>query len=436
MTPHTPITISTDERLTPRALRSILLEAGTDDCGVVSIDAPGLDGEREHILRHLPWARTLAAFVVRMNREPIRATARSIANSEFHETGREVNDIARRAVRALESAGVRAIAPPMAFPMEMDDWPGRLWVIAHKVVAEAAGMGVMGLHRVVIHPEFGSAILLGTIVLGAELDSEDGIGKPIDFNPCFECRLCVAACPTGAIKPDGAFDFASCYTHNYREFMSGFADWVETVADAGSTKDYRRRVEDHETVSMWQSLGFGPNYKAAYCVAVCPAGEDVIGPFRKDKARFINEVVRPLQDKEETVYAIKGSDAHGHVAGRFRKKTIKTVSSGLRPTTARGFVEFLPNLFQRGAARGLDATYHFVFTGRESLSVTIRIVDGALTIHDGLVGKPDLRMTADAEAWVAFVRGDKGLLGPLLTRRMRLKGDPRLLLRFGACFPT
>ena len=43
--------------------------------------------------------------------------------------------------------------------------------------------------------------------------------------------------------------------------------------------DYRTKVTASETASMWQSLSFGPNYKAAYCLAVCPAGEDVIGPF-------------------------------------------------------------------------------------------------------------------------------------------------------------
>ena len=30
---------------------------------------------------------------------------------------------------------------------------------------------------------------------------------PLDYNPCFECKLCVAACPVGALKPDGYFDF-------------------------------------------------------------------------------------------------------------------------------------------------------------------------------------------------------------------------------------
>jgi ferredoxin len=33
-----------------------------------------------------------------------------------------------------------------------------------------------------------------------------------------ECRLCVAACPVGAISNEGGFNFLSCYTHNYREY--------------------------------------------------------------------------------------------------------------------------------------------------------------------------------------------------------------------------
>ena len=428
-----PLTIDAGGGLTAEALRRLVLDAGADDCGVVPLNAPGLEDERAHVLKAAPWARSLASYVVRMNRGPLRSPARSVANSEFHAAGRDVDGIGRAAARAFEDAGGRAIAPSMGFPMETDDWPGRMWVVAHKTVAVAAGMGAIGLHRCVIHPRYGSAVLLGTLVTDAEVKTGS---SPLDFNPCFECRLCVAACPTGAIKPDGAFDFASCYTHNYREFMSGFTDWVETVADARSARSYRRRVEDHETVSMWESLGYGPGYKAANCVAVCPAGEDLIGSFRANTKGFVSEVVRPFQDKKEKVYAVKGSDAHEHVAKRFPHKVVRTVGSGLRPVSAKGFVDFLPNLFQRGAAGGLDAVYHFTFTGSESFDATIEIRAGSLRIRDGLVGKPSLRVRADASAWVGFVRGDRRLIGLLLSRRLRLRGDPRLLVRFGACFPT
>ena len=141
----------------------------------------------------------------------------------------------------------------------------------------------------------------------------------------------MAACPVGAIGADGHFDFSACYTHNYREFLGGFGDWVEQVADSKDALDYRRRVSDSETASIWQSLGFGPNYKAAYCMAVCPAGEDVIGPFLDDRKGFLKEVVNPLQEKEETLYVVPGSDAEAHAAKRFPHKRTKPVGNGLRP---------------------------------------------------------------------------------------------------------
>jgi hypothetical protein len=50
------------------------------------------------------------------------------------------------------------------------------------------------------------------------------------------------------------------------------------------------------------SLSFGANYKAAYCLAVCPAGEEeiAIAPFLGDRKRLLEEVVKPLQEKRET----------------------------------------------------------------------------------------------------------------------------------------
>src|SRR3978361_2039432 len=97
----------------------------------------------------------------------------------------------------------------------------------------------------------------------------------------------VGAFPVGAISPNGDFQFSSCMTHNYREFMSGFSDWIEKVADSNDALNYRQKGALSETAAMWQSLAFGPNYKAAYCLAVCPAGDDVIGPFLENKGEFL-----------------------------------------------------------------------------------------------------------------------------------------------------
>src|SRR5207237_4110679 len=134
-------------------LKQLVLDAGADDVGFVEIGRPALDDQRQDILKAFPHTKTLISFVVRMNREAIRTPARSVSNNEFHHSGDEVNDIARSVVRTLEDRGIRAMNPAMGFPMEMHQFPGKIWVVSHKPVAVAAGMGMMVIDRNVIHPK-------------------------------------------------------------------------------------------------------------------------------------------------------------------------------------------------------------------------------------------------------------------------------------------
>jgi Fe-S-cluster-containing hydrogenase component 2 len=421
-----------NESLDAAWLKQLVLKAGADDVGFVEISRPALDDQREDILKAFPGAKTLISFVVRMNREAIRAPARSVSNTEFHHSGDEVNVIARSVVQTLEDRGIRAMNPAMGFPMEMDRFPGKVWVVSHKPVAVAAGLGMMGIHRNVIHEKFGNFILLGTILLDAEVSETS---QPINYNPCLECKLCVAACPVGAISPEGDFNFSACYTHNYREFMGGFTDWVEQVADSKDARDYRSRVSDAESASMWQSLSYGANYKAAYCLAVCPAGEDVIEPFLTDRKAHLKEVVRPLQEKEETIYVTKNSDAEDHVAKRFPHKKIKHVGNTLRPNSIKVFLNGMPNVFQPGKSAGLNATFHFTFTGHEQRQVTVVIQQQKISVKEGYVGQPDLHVTADSQTWIGFLRKEKNVVWALLWRKIRLAGPLKLLVAFGKCFP-
>ncbi|MGM0883657.1 MAG: SCP2 sterol-binding domain-containing protein [Bacillota bacterium] len=412
-------------------IRELCLEAGADDVGVISIERSELDDQRDDILSAFPHAKTMISFVARMNREPIRTPARSLANIEFHHTGDKVAETAHHIVSALEARGIRALNAAMGFPMEMDKFPGKTWVVSLKPVAVAAGLGHMGIHRNVIHPKFGNFILLGAVMMDARVNKED---RPIDYNPCLECKLCVSACPVGAIGADGQFNFSSCATHNYREFMGGFSDFVETVVDSKNVKEYRNEVPLTETTSWWQSLSFGANYKAAYCLSVCPAGDDVIGPFLKDRKRFMNDVLKPLQAKEETVYVTPGSDAEAYVAKRFPHKTVKRVGNGLRPNTIRLLITLMPHAFQPKQATGLNSTYHFTFTGDETRQTTIDIRDNKLQIRDGFHGKPDIRITVDSKTWLKIVAKEKNAAAALLTRKLRIKGNPKLLMSFEKCF--
>lgn len=297
----------------------------------MSIDHPDLADDRRYIDELMGGIRTLIGFCMRTNVDNLRSPARATANLEFHTAYDGSDEVGRRIARELQRRGVRAVNPAAGFPQEMSRFPDHAWSIPHKRVAVAAGLGHMGLHRNVIHPRFGNFIVLGTVATQAEVSSH---GTELDFNPCLDCRLCVAACPVGAIEPTGEFDFMACYTHNYREFMTGFGDWVETIADSADAADYRSRVPQTETVSMWQSLSFKADYKAAYCMAVCPAGEDVIEPWLDDRRAFTNDVLRPLQRKPETLYVTADSPAGPYAAKRFPHKDVKVIDEPRPPTDA------------------------------------------------------------------------------------------------------
>lgn len=412
-------------------LREVALSHGADDVGFVDLDHPALDVDRADIRRALPRARTVLSLVVRMHRTSIRSPARSIANLEFHATVDRANEVTQAVVGELERAGVAALNPAAGFPMEMDDFPGKGWIVSHKLVAQAAGLGRIGIHRNLIHPRWGSFVLLASVLLEARVDE---LSRALDFNPCVSCKLCVAACPVGAIAPDGRFDFGACYTHNYREFMGGFGDWIETVAQSSDAADYRARVSDAETASMWQSLAFGPNYKAAYCIAVCPAGEDVMSPFRDDRRGFLRDVLDPLVDKVEPVYVAADSDAEQHVAKRFPHKRIRRVGTRLRPRDVDGFLRGAALNFQRSRAKELHVRIGFEFRGASNARATIAIDAGRLEVLEGIAGDVDTLVRADAESWIGVLRGERNLLWQLLARRIRVRGSLAKLRAFRRCF--
>jgi ferredoxin len=414
-------------------VKQVVLDAGADDVGIVEIDRAELADQRDDMLRAYPKARALISMVVRLNPENVRSLSRSASDLEFSDGFDAVNDCAREVIGRLREKGIGAMNTASGFPMDLDLWPGKMWPVSHKSVAEAAGMGLMGRHRIVIHPRLGSFIALGTILMDQEVTAYD---RPIDFNPCIECGLCTAVCPVGAIGKDGDFNFANCMTHNYRDRLGGFSDWVELIVSSKGALDYRKKVSDPETVCMWQSLCSGGSNKSSYCLAVCPAGEELIGPYLDDRKSYMASVVKPLQERLETVFVVPGSDAEIHVNRRFPHKTIKEVGNGLRAKSARSFLESLPLLFQKEQSEGLDATYHFTFTGAEEAKGTVVIKEKTLEVKEGHVGSPNLRLRADSETWVKFLAKEANMVWAMVRGKIRIKGSPALLKAFARCFPS
>ncbi len=308
-------------RISAADLREICLDAGADDAGFVNVDREALQKEREGVFRVYPRTRSIVSIIKVMNRENIQSPARYVASDEYHSIGDEFAGIGRGILRLFNKLGIRGVVPTKSWPMDLNRWPGKIWDISHKILATEAGLGRMGMNRIVLHPKYGAFIQLNSILIDAELDE---YSRPLAENPCIKCDLCAAVCPTGAISKNEPFDFAACSTHCYRDNMIGFQKWVETIISSKDFADYRSRFNDSETAFLWQSLMFRISYRCGYCVGVCPAGEEPQALYLSDKAAYIQQVLKPLQDKVEPVYVLAGSKAES-AAKRNPRKQIKSV---------------------------------------------------------------------------------------------------------------
>jgi epoxyqueuosine reductase QueG len=214
------------------ALAQLCRQAGADDVGFVELDRAVSPAQRENLLRLLPWVRSFVVVVRCLDRPLIRARMRSLTSAEFVEVGRDVEAIVQRAVKDLEHSGVRALGF-YCFPAEFGGTNNSPSLVSLRLLAEAAGLGVIGKNRIVLHPRFGADIYLGVIALDRTITA---YGQPLASSPCANCNLCEETCPTGAIARNGYYDSSKCI----------------------------------------QSRGYDADIHCDLCRAVCPAGDEVI----------------------------------------------------------------------------------------------------------------------------------------------------------------
>jgi epoxyqueuosine reductase len=74
--------------------------------------------------------------------------------------------------------------------------------------AARAGVGFYGKNTMLITHRHGSWVVLGTLVTDVELDPS----PPLNLD-CGDCRLCIDACPTGALDEPGTLDATRCLSY-------------------------------------------------------------------------------------------------------------------------------------------------------------------------------------------------------------------------------
>lgn len=90
------------EKLDSTWLKTVALEAGADDAGLVEIDRPEIEDQREDILEIFPRTRSLMSIICRMNPENIRCPSRDVSDLEFLQSFEQTNAVSRPCRKAPE----------------------------------------------------------------------------------------------------------------------------------------------------------------------------------------------------------------------------------------------------------------------------------------------------------------------------------------------
>jgi epoxyqueuosine reductase QueG len=196
------ILIEMDDTLTGR-LKALALEQGIDLVGVAHAsaftDAPR--GHRpESLLRRARSVFVMAIHVPDASFElaPSReySAAYLVANSEL-------NRVAFRVARFLESEGHRALQVPASPPY---DYERNMGDLSHRHAGQLAGIGVFGKSDLLLSERFGPRMRLVSVVTDALLEADE----PLEIDLCKDCEECIRGCPSKALQGPHRVDKQVC----------------------------------------------------------------------------------------------------------------------------------------------------------------------------------------------------------------------------------
>lgn len=447
-----PSTLPSRGVLSPIPLAAFKREVATwaDDVGVVSLDHPAIAHEREEVRYVYPHARSLVCVIGEENKAAMQSRYLPSANTELYRCEERLWEMGRRTVKLINRLGGEGLTTTIGWPQEVGQrWADKIWPLSHKLVAQAAGLGVIGTSRNFLHPRFGAYCLIDTVVTNLEFPEYDGT---IDWNPCLQCNLCVASCPTEAIRADGSFDFFACYNHTYRDSIPGFLDLVWDLAER-KPRAFRKRWADNEIAALWQALSFKVEYRCFNCVATCPAEiERAFHDDRQVRRQYLDETLKPLthtRGVEDTQFVIDTPSArarHDIAPGEWRTRIDRTGANerGVRLVSLRrirtqnvdAMMRWMPQYFRPEEARGLAFTTQLSLDGPGGGDWVMRVADQRCEVRPGTVADADLVVRMPALLLLAIHRGEASPIWGLLTGRIRLGGRRRLFLLFPRLFPT
>lgn len=255
-------------------IKEFTLGVGADIVGYGSVEHLEMITPTEQRPRNLlRTGESVIAYGVHILRGVIRGEDLRLKSFNAVEASRACDQIGFRLAYYLEKIGYESVIVHADVPVDFERAAGMLGDLSLRHVAAEAGLGEIGLSTNFICQEYGPRIYLGAVITSAKLTPD----KKIDEKLCKgkDCRLCMEACPVGAIKIDGTKDHKLCMREAMPFGLRNVLGHLNKILKENDTQKQGNLIYSLNTYNAWQSLltkigVFGGCFK---CMEVCPAGK-------------------------------------------------------------------------------------------------------------------------------------------------------------------
>lgn len=218
----------------------------------------------------LPGARSIVSFALNALEGTFLPPTIHTYQLSYSLLRQNSNSLSYQLARFLENHGFYSVMIPATFPLDMVNKKGLFGDFSHRHAAVAAGLGEFGRIGLVVTPQFGPRVWLGTVITTAPLEASPLMEKQVC--PREECSVCIDACPTGALGPNG-IDVKQCLKSGVHSWnLSGLLKHIKKILRAPSVEEKEALATGPDTWQLYQSMVCGLIPHCDKCLAACPLG--------------------------------------------------------------------------------------------------------------------------------------------------------------------
>ncbi len=188
----------------PGTIQEALSRMEVDAMGIASVADPAEPRLRAQVEALLPEARSIVVFAMEIYPEVLdhskpaklmgEVSARDLLGPHMDYLNGRLNKAIYDVARACRRQGFKALPMPAAnYPTDQRYLTS---ILSYKHAAEAAGLGTIGRHSLLVTPEFGPRVRLACVLTDAELKATPRLADGL----CDGCNDCIAACPANALS--------------------------------------------------------------------------------------------------------------------------------------------------------------------------------------------------------------------------------------------